>query len=259
MIKMKIFVFVCLVFTALSVYASCPYDHFIVGINEDGVQGTDDDNKLFVDCQQKYRRTGDDLSYGQWYYSMSKSFFGYWFKGEPGFEQYQDPNTNATYTDPNRCPIGDPTEDYDINILCTSISPDLWSVPNDSYLSAIDEAGQSWDYSALHAYRDNPHTHMSFRSNDPNLCWITFQLYDDLEKYEPSEPFTIVFNAEPLEGDLYVDGQVDGYDIVELGYYWLEDEGSIYNDYYERADANRDGIVNMLDFSLLASNWLDSL
>ena len=44
-------------------------------------------------------------------------------------------------------------------------------------------------------------------------------------------------------------------DLVEFSYYWLGDGGCKANDYYERADANRDGIVNFYDFALMASNW----
>jgi hypothetical protein len=80
-----------------------------------------------------------------------------------------------------------------------------------------------------------------------------------METYESSEPFSVVFNAEPLAGDLVVDGTVDINDLAELSYYWLKDEGSIYNDYYERADSNRDGKVNLVDFAMLASNWLETL
>ena len=259
MTKVNTTICFCLIFMASSLFAECSLDHFIVGVNEDGISGTDDDNKLFVGCGQKYRNTGS-TSHQTWYYPMSKSFFGDYRLGEPGFDQFQGTVSTAAYTyDPNRCPDGEPTQDYDIIISCVSISSNLQAVPKDSYLSSITTAGQSWDYSDLCDYRNNTHTHMSYRSSNPNMCSITFQLYDDLEKYEPSEIFTIVFNDTPLEGDLFVDGIVNQYDLIELGYYWLEDEGSIYNDYYERADANKDGIVDMLDFALLASNWLDSL
>ena len=52
-----------------------------------------------------------------------------------------------------------------------------------------------------------------------------------------------------------VDGKVDAVDLVEFSYYWLENKGSRANDYYERADANRDGKVDFYDFALMASNW----
>jgi hypothetical protein len=57
-----------MLFAAFSVvYAECPLDHFIIGVNEDGVEGNEDDCKLFVDCSQKYRNTGS-TSYKKWYY-----------------------------------------------------------------------------------------------------------------------------------------------------------------------------------------------
>ena len=87
-------------------------------------------------------------------------------------------------------------------------------------------------------------------------------MYDEIEdenQYEPSEPFTIIFVKEPLAGDLIVEGTVNTDDLAEFSYYWLLQDGSIYNDYYERADADRNGSVNFADFALLALNWLESL
>jgi hypothetical protein len=101
--------------------------------------------------------------------------------------------------------------------------------------------------------------HMSYQAIDgTNLHWITVCLYDGLddgEQFGPSEPLTIVFNIEPLAGDLAVDGIVDVADLMELSHYWLSTDAGPENDYYERADANRDGVVNMADFALMASNW----
>jgi hypothetical protein len=81
-------------------------------------------------------------------------------------------------------------------------------------------------------------------------------MYDALGKYQPSDDFSLVFVKDPLAGDLIIDGLVDMNDLAELCYYWLEDNGNRSNDYYERADANKDSLVNFLDFALLASNWL---
>jgi hypothetical protein len=44
-------------------------------------------------------------------------------------------------------------------------------------------------------------------------------------------------------------------DLARLSHYWLAPESSRHNDYCERADANRDGAVNFVDFARLASNW----
>jgi hypothetical protein len=101
---------------------------------------------------------------------------------------------------------------------------------------------------------------MSYQAIDgENLHWMTFRLCDDLddgEQYASSEPLTIVFNVEPLAGDLVVDGKVDLSDMLALTDYWLSAGGSRENDFCERADANRDGWVDGFDFALLASNWL---
>lgn len=260
--KRNIFLIFFLSLVALQVYAECPLDHFIIGINEDGVLGNDDDNKLFVDCSQKYRSSGTP-SYVNWYYPLSESIFSdhKWRIGEPGFDAFQNTNPDASYTyDPNRCPVGTPDQDYRIMIECISISSGLRAVHKDYPQFTIDQIGQSLNHSEIHALRGDPHMHMSYQAVDgTSLFWITWQIYDALGQYEPSEPFTLVFNTEPLAGDLVVDGTVDIYDLAELSYYWLRDEGSIYNDYYERADSNRDGKVNLRDFAMLASNWLGTL
>jgi len=146
-------------------------------------------------------------------------------------------------------------------IECISISSGLRAVHKDYPQFTIDDVNDPpINHSEIHALRGDPHMHMSYQAVDgTSLFWITWQMYDELGQYEPSEPFTLVFNTEPLAGDLVVDGTVDIYDLTELSYYWLRDEGSINNDYYERADSNRDGKVNMLDFARLASNWLNVL
>ncbi len=255
----RIFAVTILLFLTFHVYAECPLDHLIIGVNEDGVWGTDDDNKLFVDCWQKYRSSGSP-DYLNWYYPLNYNFIypDYnWRIGEPGFDGFQGTNPGAVYTyDPNRCFVGDPNEDYGIMIECVSISPGLRAVHEYYPQFTIDQIGQSFNHSNIHG--GDPHMHLSYQAVDgTNLFWITWQMYDALGPYEPSEPFTIVFNTEPLAGDLVVDGKVDIHDLAEMSYYWLRDDGSINNDYYERADADRDGKVNMLDFAKLASNWLE--
>ncbi len=260
--KRYIFLIIFLLFVTVHVYAECSLDHLIIGINEDGTSGTDDDNKLFVDCRQKYRHSGTP-SYVNWYYPLSESFFTdhKWRIGEPGFDAFQGTNPNASYTyDPNRCPVGTPDQDYRIMFECISIASGFRAVHKEYPQFTIDQIGQSFNHSDIHALRDNSHMHMSYQAVDgTRLAWITWQLYDALGQYEPSEPFTIVFNAEPLAGDLVVDGVVDTDDLAELAYYWLRNEGSICNDYYERADLNRDGDVDLLDFAMFALNWLDVL
>jgi len=238
--------------------ADCPLDHLLIGCNPDGIVGTDDDMKLFVDCTMKYRHSDPNQSgeatWLNWYYPLyyNERYDRYQID-EPGFELIED-------NDPNRQPIGIPDVDYRIIIRCLSISPGL-AVWNSTIGVIFDEPGDTFNYSG---FRD-PHLHLQYRttysSTGTDLLWVTFQMYDeiaDIDQYELSEPFTIVFAGEPLTGDLVVDGTVDVMDLVEFSYYWLSNSGNRANDYYERADTNTDGKVDFCDFALLASNWGNS-
>jgi hypothetical protein len=143
------------------------------------------------------------------------------------------------------------------------MSAGLRAVHKDYPQFTIDAVGQNFSHSYIYNLRGDGHMHMSYQAVDgENLHWITFILYDELDdeiQYEPSEPVTIVFNVEPLAGDLAVDGVVNETDLMELSYYWLSTDARRQNDYYERADANRDGKVDFCDFALMASNWENSL
>jgi len=48
---------------------------------------------------------------------------------------------------------------------------------------------------------------------------------------------------------------VDIADMAELSHYWLSPSSSRHNDFCERADANRDGLVDLRDFARMAANW----
>ena len=76
---------ICLSY-GVAVRADCPLDHLLIGCNRDGVEGTDDDTKLFVDCSQKYRDSGE-TDHANWFYPLQKSIFSsYGYRiGEPGF------------------------------------------------------------------------------------------------------------------------------------------------------------------------------
>jgi hypothetical protein len=245
----------------LSVRADCPLDHFIIGRNSDGIEDTDDDNRLFVDCSQKYRDSGL-TEYANWFYPLQQSIFpSYPYRiGEPGFDMFQVDNPSALTYDPNRALEGDPNVDYEIIVVCTALSPGMRAVHKDYPQFTIDAVGQTFSHSYIHSLRGDPHMHMSYQATDgENLQWITFRIFDAVEdgnQYEPSEPFTIVFNAEPLAGDLAVNGRVDRRDLSRLCRYWLAPASSMENDYCERADTNRDGRVDFVDFAHMASNWL---
>lgn len=235
--------------------ASCPLDHLLIGCNQDGLAGTCDDNKLFVDCNQKYRHSdpnhSGDPTWLNWYYPMYyNERYGRYQIGEPGFDIITD--------DPARRLSGTANVDYRIMIECVSLTPGFAAV-NSSLGVTLDEPGDSLNHSSL----NDPHLHLEYRAPAPagatELHWITYQVYDssaDGNQYEPSEPITVVFVRVPLAGDLAVDARVDMHDLAKLGRYWFSNAGSLANDYYERADSNRDGFVDFVDLALLASNWL---
>lgn len=245
----------------LLVHADCPLDHFLVGCNRDGIEGTADDRTLFLDCRQKYRNTGQ-TAYNDWFYPLQESIFAsYRYRiGEPGFDLFQavDPGAGMTY-EPNFAPAGEPEVDYRFMIECVDLSPGLRAVHKDYPQFTLDAAGQSFDHSEIHRLRGDSHIHMSYQATSgTTLRWITFRVFDDLDdgdQYEPSEPITIVFNVAPLPGDLVVDGTVGPADLARLSRCWLRPGSSRDNDYWERADTDRDGVVNMVDFARLAASW----
>jgi len=253
---LKKFIMLIFVFMTTGCWASttCPLDHFLIGCNQDSITGTDDDNKLFVDCTQKYRHSDPDnngeATWLYWHYPLYyNSRYDRYQIGEPGFDVIDS-------EDPNRQLCGTANVDYRIIVECVSITSGFKAVDTDTIGITLDEAGDSFNHSAL----SDTHIHLQYRApastGGTEMQWITYVMYDELGTYESSEPFTVVFQADPLAGDLAIDGIVDIKDLTEFGYYWLEDNGSRENDYYERADANKDGVVNFADFAMLASNWL---
>src|SRR4030042_853563 len=246
---------VLILIISVSAPADCPLDHLLIGCNPDGIAGTEDDMKLFVDCTMKYRHSdpkqSGEATWLNWYYPLYyNEKYGRYQIDEPGFELIED-------NDPNRQITAVPDVDYRIIIRCLSIAPDF-AVWNSSIGVIFDKPGNTFNYSGFW----DSHFYLQYRTATPagetGFFWATFQMYDEIEsvnRYEVSEPFTIVFAGEPLDGDLAVDGTVDVMDLVEFSYYWLGDGGCKANDYYERADANRGGIVDFYDFALMASNW----
>ena len=238
---------------AASSFADCSLDHFPIGCNRDGLFGTDDDNQLFVDCSDKYRHSDPahitDPTWLNWYYPLyyNPAYSRYQF-GEPGFDAIES-------SDPNRQLTGSPDVDYRIIIECLSITPGF-SARNSTLGIVIDEVGDFIDHSSL----ADPHLHLEYRAPSPSgatdMQWITYILYDDLGTYQQSEPFSVVFVREPAAGDLVIDGIVDTADLSEFCCYWLRDNPARENDFYERADNNRDGYINLIDFAFFSLNWL---
>ncbi len=232
--------------------ADCPLDHFLIGCNQDGITGTGDDNKLFVDCTQKYRHSDPDHTgdptWLNWHYPLYYNIrYDRYQIGETGFD--------IIANDPNRQLAGTTNVDYRIIVECISIKPGF--IAKNSILGIeLNEAGDWVNHSAI----SDPHLHLEYRapapSGETDLQWITYIIYDELGKYGPSELFSVVFVTDPPAGDLVIDDSVDIDDLTEFCYYWLGTEGSRANDYYERADVNKDGYVNFTDFALLAGNWL---
>jgi hypothetical protein len=250
----NISVAVILIFSTTAA-ADCPLDHLLIGCNPDGVAGTEDDMKLFVDCTIKYRHSDPNQSgeatWLNWYYPLYYNERNDRYQiDEPGFELIED-------SDPNRRLKGSLDVEHRIIIRCLSIAPGF-TVWNSTIGIVFDTPGDIFDYSSSW----DTHLHLQYRTaaliGQTDLFWVTLQIYDEIEsagQYGISEPFSIIFVSEPLAGDLAVDGKVDAADLVEFSYYWLENKGSRANDYYERADANRDGNVDFYDFALMASNW----
>lgn len=242
---------IVLIFNCIVIKAECPLDHFLIGVNPDGINGTDDDLKLFVDCGEIYRHSdpldNQDPTWAYWHYPLYYSVIYHNYNiGEPGFDTIKA-------DDPNHCLSGTPMVDYDIIVEVVSISPGTTGTFVGTPAFTLSKAGDSFNHSSF----ADPHMHFTWRApTNTRLYWVTFQLYDALDKYQPSDKFSIVFIQDPPAGDLAVDGVVDINDLSQFCYYWLQDNGSKSNDYYERADANRDGLVNFADFALLANNWL---
>jgi len=93
-------------------------------------------------------------------------------------------------------------------------------------------------------------TTMIFASND-----------DPNTEYSVAIDNVIVHDAgiyERLTGDLDWNDQCDMNDLAFLAYYWLEYCGWNDCDCYG-ADINGDGIVNFIDYALLAGNWLQGV
>jgi len=99
------------------------------------------------------------------------------------------------------------------------------------------------------------HLSQEHSDHDDNKCPICQQTAINKTKaILPNHAGIIEFPK--IFGDLVIDGKVDTNDLAELCYYWMCQGGERENDYYERADASKDGAVNFTDFAMLAGNWL---
>jgi len=254
--KIKIIIIVTLltITAALRADSGCSLDHLGIGFNADGISGTPDDKKLFLDCSQKYRHSdpahSGDPTWLHWHYPLYYNIrYDRYNIGEPGFGMIDETGRQLA---------GTRNVDYRIMIECVSITPGF-SARQILYGVLLDEPNDVFNHSAL----PEDHLHLQYRAPAPSggtdLHWITYRIYDSLadgDQYEPSEPVTVVFVKDPPAGDVVVDGTVDVLDVIRFCGYWLSDQADKVNDFYERADTNRDGRVNLEDLSLLTGNWL---
>jgi hypothetical protein len=248
---MKWYLFIYLLLTAIVCAAGCPLDHYQIGINADGIAGTDDDDRLFVDCSQIYRHSDPDNSGGQtwlyWHYPLYyNERYNRYQIGEPGFD--------LIYNDPNRQLQGTANTDYQLYVECVSLRTGL-SARNTTLGVLLDSVGDRFCHSTF----TDPHIHLEYRAGAPladEPYWITYRIYDAKGRYEATNHFTLIFIKDPIDGDVVVDGTVNISDLQFWLDYWLLDEGGYDNDFYYRCDINRDGQVNLIDFAMLAENWL---
>jgi hypothetical protein len=252
---MKINVLCIGLFCAVGIaVADCPLDHYLIGVNADGIDGTADDNQLFVDCSQIYRHSDPDNSGGAtwqyWHYPLYyNERYNRYQIGEPGFDVIADGSARQL--------SGTAGVDYQIWIECTAIRTGL-SARNIDYGIVLDSTGESFCHSSL----SDTHIHLSYRVASPlsdGPYWITYRIYDAFGAYDASDEFTLVFIEDPATGDVVVDGTVDLSDLERWLDYWLREDGGYGNDFYYRCDINRNGWVDLGDFAMLAVNWLTAV
>ena len=70
--------------------------------------------------------------------------------------------------------------------------------------------------------------------------------------------WTRIAGYEPRFSDLAYDNTVEAQDLSWFTSLWLNSGCNPNNNYCDRADINRDGIVDLVDYSLLSNNWLGS-
>jgi hypothetical protein len=264
--------------TCVPLRAGCPYDHLVIGCNADGEPNTPDDWVLFLDVSHMYRRSDpnhrDQPTWLNWYYTLFP--FGgdpgasTFVIGEPGFDVYHHPDEPGIYDheDPNRCLVGIKNVDYRIIVECVDISPGFKGLIN--YTPVLIQVGDTFNHSAL----PDSHVHLQYTVPAPGniLHWIQYRVYDEFHDpdnpnsgYQPSQPITVVFGQNPVQGDIRVDRSVDILDIEKLAERWLlqsdcqiwNDRGQAAYDLFDRSDVNRDYVVDLADFALLTAHWLD--
>ena len=70
---------------------------------------------------------------------------------------------------------------------------------------------------------------------------------------QSTSPTTVVL-SEPLAGDFDADGDIDKADLAELVFNWLARSAGYYP---VKGNLNNDNRVNLIDFAIFASQWLE--
>ncbi len=263
-----VFILFAMVLYILPCRADCPYDHLVIGCNEDGEPNTPDDRVLFLDTGQLYRRSDpnrrEEPTWLNWHYKLFP------FGGDPGASMYVigEPGFDVltAQKDPNRCLTGVKNVDYRIIVECLDISPGLLAgtLFGDIMMA---NPGDSFNHSAL----SDTHIHLYYQAPAPGneLYWIQYRVYDELHDpefpdrgYLPSRPTTVVFGRSPEPGDIHVDGKTDLLDLEKFSLFWLlqsdcdvrNSRGQAALDLFDRADINRDYRVDLHDFRELSRN-----
>ena len=173
---------------ACSVYADCPYDHFLVG---------QDNGALFLDTTQLYRHWNADWGtnsdpYGQEYYEFSEMFGGGYIRVEPGFGE----NTNPAYA-----LEGTRGEDYNIIVELVSTTEGLtfYDDLNNPILASAGDTFCLSDY-------ENHHVHVRYYLSagmDPTQCYtVSYRLSDSTGTYAASAVYTFHLGAVPEPASL---------------------------------------------------------
>lgn len=251
--------------------AGCPYDHLVIGCNEDGEPNTPDDRVLFLDTTQLYRRSDpnhqDQHTWLNWYYTLFP--FGgdpgasTFVIGEPGFD------TVSSGEDPNRCLTGIKNTDYRIIVECLDIRPGFKAGSLFGGDILLDEPGDTFNHSS----QSDSHVHLYYTAPAPGneLYWIQYRVYDEFYNpadpnsgYLPSQSVTVVFGRNPSPGDMHVDGSVNLPDLEKLADRWLlqsdspmrNARGQAAVDLFDRADINRDYRVDLYDLNEISTGWM---
>lgn len=160
--------------------AECPLDHYFLA---------QEDETLFVEKSRIYQHGDPD----EGYYPLSWSaIYQRWSFGEPGFSDTTDP----AYGFPPEIELeGTRGEDYEIWFEILDLSADFKIYMNDG--TWIDVIGDRYNLSNWSEH----HVHMKYcayvdESPAPDYpFYVTFRLVDDIGPYQPTPPFSLVFNV----------------------------------------------------------------